>query len=92
MTRLINFDATRRNTNDKLPVDALLESELVGLVKQLYWSQMEEAYDKRDLIYMMSSHLNYQNRCFIEDFIEEHPTLKIKYRNLVAHDLKKSAN
>ena len=92
MTQLIDFNSARKNTKGKSFNDTGLEKELLGFTKQLYWSQLIGEYDDCELIHMMYTHLSFQNKGYLEDFIEENPSLKIKYGDLVLHNLKKSAN
>lgn len=92
MTQLIDFNSARKNTKEKCVIDTALEKELAGFAKQLYWSQLMEEYDDCELIHMIYVHLSFQNKGFLEDFIEENPRLKLKYGDLVPHNLKKSAN
>ena len=91
MRQLIDINAARQNTNNKQCLDRELESEFIGMVKQLCWNQMSEDYDMPELIRFIYSYLNYENRSFIDNYIEENPALKLKYNDLTLHTLKKSA-
>lgn len=91
MRQLIDISAARQNINNKQCLDRELESEFIGMVKQLFWNQMSEDYEKPELVNFVYSYLNYENRSFIDNFIEENPALKLKYNDLTLHTLKKSA-
>lgn len=92
MTQLIHFQTAKQNSYDKCVVDAALENELLGFAKQLYWSQLVDTYDKSELIQMIFCHLSFENKGILEKFIEENPSLIVKYHNLALRSLKKSAN
>lgn len=91
MGQLIYLETLKKNTNDKICVDVELENELVGLAKHLFFSQIIDEYGKAELIGLLYRYLNFENRCFLEAFIEENPGLKVKY-NFIPQVLKKSAN
>ena len=89
--QLIEFNIERDNTKDKSHVDEEIENEFFGFAKQLFFKQVTEDYGKVEVMKFLYQQLNFENRCFLDDFIEEHPRLKNKY-NLAPKPLKKSAN
>ena len=91
MRQLIDISTARQNINNKQCLDRELESEFIGMVKQVFWNQMSEDYEKPELVNFVYSYLNYENRSFIDNYIEENPALKLKYNDLTLHTLKKSA-
>lgn len=91
MRQLIDISAARQNINNKQCLDRELESEFIGMVKQLFWNQMSENYEKPELVSFVYSYLDYENRSLLENYIEDNPSLKLKYNDLTLHTLKKSA-
>ena len=83
--------AFKKITNDKAYVNEALENDLLGIAKQLFFSQLLNEYEKEQVIVLLYRQLNYENKCILETFIEENPSLTEKY-NFAPHELKKSAN
>ena len=72
-------------------VDEDLENEFMGFLKTLFFKQVTEEYGKVEVARLMYQQLNFENRCFLNEFMDKNPDLKIKY-NLTPRPLKKSAN
>lgn len=89
--QVIEFNVARDNTKDKLHVDEDIENEFVGFAKQLFFKQVMEDYGKVEVMRVLYQQLNFENRCFLDDFIDANPCLKTKY-HLEPKPLKKSAN
>ena len=89
--QVIEFNVARDNTKDKLHVDEDIENEFVGFAKQLFFKQVMEDYGKVEVMRVLYQQLNFENRCFLDDFISKNPGLKTKY-DLTPKPLKKSAN
>lgn len=92
MTQIVDINTRRQNTNVQLCLSEELESEFLGLTKQLCWRQMMDKYELSDIIKIMYSYLNSENRYIIDNFIDENPSLKVKYNNLESRELKQSVN
>ena len=89
--QLIEFNFAKNNTKDKSYVDEELENEFVGFAKQLFFKQVMEDYGKIEVVKSIYQQLNFENRCFLDDFMDANPGLKNKY-DLAPKPLKKSAN
>ena len=91
MMQLIEFNTAKKSAKDKLYVNKDLENEFLGFAKQLFFKQVMEDYGKVEVIRLLYQQLNFENRCFLDDFISKNPGLKTKY-DLTPKPLKKSAN